>query len=267
MSTPTEAFQISVEAAEAYEANFVPALFAEWAPLLVAAAHVARGQTVLEVACGTGVVARQAAQIVEERGKVVGIDLNPAMLAVARRLRPDIEWREADVAALPFPDEAFDVVLCQSALMFFPDVPKALREMRRVATPDGIIAVQVWGSLSSQPGYGPFVDVAARHAGPEAVNLLGTYWALGDLDRLAALFDAAGLVIAETRTHMGTAKFDSIDAMVRTEVESTPLADRLSSETYSKILVDAQKALERFCTDTGQLNLPITGHLITAHRR
>jgi SAM-dependent methyltransferase len=267
MSSSAETFQISVEAAEAYEAKFVPALFAEWAPLLVDAARVAPGHTVLDVACGTGVVARQAAPLVGERGKVVGVDLNPAMLTVARRLRPDIEWREGDVAALPFPDEAFDAVLCQSALMFFPDVPKALGEMGRVATAHGTIAVQVWGSLSTQPGYGPFVEVAARHAGPEAVSLLGTYWALGDLDRLSALFDAAGLVISETRTHTGTARFASIDEMVRTEVESTPLVDRLSDETYSRILADARKALGRFCTDTGRLNLPIAGHLITARRR
>jgi SAM-dependent methyltransferase len=164
------------------------------------------------------------------------------MLTVARRLRPDIEWREGDAAALPFPDEAFDAVLCQAALMFFPDVPKALREMRRVAAAEGTVGVQVWGSLNTQPGYGPFVDVAARHAGPEAISLLGAYWALGDLDRLATLFDAAGLVIDETRTHMGTARFESIDAMVRTEVEGSPLVDRLSDETYSRIVADSRKS-------------------------
>jgi ubiquinone/menaquinone biosynthesis C-methylase UbiE len=91
MTGSVETYQLSVEAAEAYEARFVPALFAEWAPRLVEAAGVAPGQTVLDVACGTGVVARAAADRLGGRGRVVGLDLNRGMLAVAGRLRPDLE--------------------------------------------------------------------------------------------------------------------------------------------------------------------------------
>src|SRR5829696_8555253 len=121
MTGSVETFQLSVEAAEVYEANFVPALFAEWAPHLVEAAGVAPGQAVLDVACGTGVVARTAADRMGGQGRVVGLDLNQGMLTVAGRLRPDIEWRQGDAASLPFAPGSFDVVLCQSALMFFPD--------------------------------------------------------------------------------------------------------------------------------------------------
>jgi SAM-dependent methyltransferase len=128
MASPTQTFQLSVEAAEAYEARFVPALFAEWAPHLVGAAGVAPGQAVLDVACGTGVVARAAADRMGGHGRVAGADLNEGMLAVAGRLRPDIEWHRADAADLPFADGSFDAVLCQSALMFFPDQVRALRE-------------------------------------------------------------------------------------------------------------------------------------------
>jgi SAM-dependent methyltransferase len=154
MTGSVETYQLSVEAAEAYEARFVPALFAEWAPRLVEAAGVAPGQTVLDVACGTGVVARAAADRLGGRGRVVGLDLNRCMLAVAGRLRPDLEWRQGDAADLPFEDGSFDVVLCQSALMFFPDRAGALREMTRVATAGGTVAVQVWDRLEAQPGYG-----------------------------------------------------------------------------------------------------------------
>lgn len=266
MSSTVETFQIPVAAAELYEAKFVPALFGEWAPHLVDAAGVAPGHAVLDVACGTGVVAREAARRVGERGKVVGVDLNPAMLAVARRLRPDLEWRQADAAALPFADGSFDVVLCQAALMFFPDVARALREMARVVTADGTVAVQVWGRLGSQPAYGPFVEVAARHAGPEAVNLLGAYWVLGDLGALTALFQSAGLQVTATRTRLGTARFDSIDELVTTEVESTPLVERISDETYRWILADSRQALAQFRTETGRVEAPIEGHLLTARR-
>jgi ubiquinone/menaquinone biosynthesis C-methylase UbiE len=99
-----ESFRLSVDAAEAYEATFVPRLFADWVPHLLDAAGVAAGQRILDVACGTGVVAREAADRLGEKGTVVGLDLNEAMLAVARRLRPDLEWRQGDVAALPFRD-------------------------------------------------------------------------------------------------------------------------------------------------------------------
>jgi SAM-dependent methyltransferase len=151
MSTTSEAFRLSA-AAEMYEAIFVPALFAEWAPLLVEFAGVTPGQAVLDVACGTGIVARTVADVQRGQGRVVGLDLNPAMLDVARRLRPDIEWRQGDAASLPFPDGSFDVALCQMAFMFFPDRRQALREMARVVTPTGTVAFAVPGGLGSQPG-------------------------------------------------------------------------------------------------------------------
>jgi SAM-dependent methyltransferase len=264
MSNSVETFQIAANAAEVYESKFVPAIFGEWAPHLVKAAGVVPGHAVLDVACGTGVVARTAADRLGGRGKVVGVDLNPAMLAVARRLRPDIEWRQADAADLPFPDDSFDVVLCQSALMFFPDVAQALREMERVVTTDGTVAVQVWGRLESQPGYGPFVEVAARHAGPEAVNLLSAYWVLGDLGTLTARFEAAGLRVTATRTRLGAARFDSIDELVTTEVQSTPLGERISDETYRRILEDTRDALARFRSASGPVEVPIEGHVIVA---
>src|SRR5215218_11336618 len=114
MTGSTQTFQLSVEAAEVYEARFVPALFAEWAPHLVEAARVAGGQAVLDVACGTGVVARTAADRMGGQGRVVGLDLNEGMLTVAGRLRPDIEWRQGDAADLPFEAGSFDAVLCQA---------------------------------------------------------------------------------------------------------------------------------------------------------
>jgi SAM-dependent methyltransferase len=266
MSRSVETFQISASAAEIYESKFVPAIFGEWAPHLVEAAGVRPGQAVLDVACGTGVVARAAAERMGGRGTVVGLDLNPAMLDVARRLRPDVEWRQGDAAALPFADGSFDVVLCQSALMFFPDVEPALREMARVVTPTGTIAFQVWGSLESQPGYRPLVEVAARHAGPDAVRLLGAYWVLGDLAALSGRCASAGLQVIATRTRLGSATFDSIDDLVATEVQSTPLGERIGDETYRRIVEDARVALAPFRTPTGRVAVPIEGHLITARR-
>jgi SAM-dependent methyltransferase len=266
MAGSMETFQISVDAAEVYEAKFVPALFGEWAPHLIEAAGIAPGQSVLDVACGTGIVARVAADRIAGHGRVMGLDINEGMLAVAQRLGPDIDWQHGDAADLPFPDATFDVVLCQASLMFFPDRARALREMARVVTVGGTVAVQVWASLESQPGYSAFIDVAARHAGPEAIDLLSSYWVLGDLELVAALFKAAGLEVTATRTRTGTARFDSIDDLVKTEVESTPLIDRISDEVYDSILKDSRAALKSFTAQDGKAEVPIEGHVITARK-
>jgi ubiquinone/menaquinone biosynthesis C-methylase UbiE len=262
--TDTETFQLSLAAAESYEAKFVPALFGEWAPLVVDAGKLHAGDVVLDVACGTGVAAREAARRVGETGRVVGLDINEAMLAVAARIQPDIEWRQSDASSLPFPDGTFDAVLCQAALMFFPDRHGALSEMRRVVKSSGTVAVQVWASLDAQPAYGPFVDVAARHAGPDAIELLSSYWTLGDLDATARLFSDAGLAIAKTRTHTGTARFASIEEFVKIEIESTPLIDRVDEATYSAIRADARSVLAPFETSDRNVEIPIVGHVLTA---
>ncbi|MBB3085388.1 methyltransferase domain-containing protein [Geodermatophilus sabuli] len=267
MTTPrsaTETFQISAEAAELYEARFVPAIFAEWAPLLADAAGVRPGQAVLDVACGTGIVARTVADRLGGTGRVVGVDLNEAMLGVARRVRPDLEWRQGDVAALPFPERTFDAVLCSMALMFFPDRTAALREMARVIRPGGVVALCVPAALDDQPAYGPFVEMAVQHAGPEARSLLGAYWACGDVDELRAAVTAAGLTRVGTRTHLGTAAFDSAEALAVTEVEGSPLAQRITPEVYERIRAGARDVLAPFATPDGTLPAPFRGHLVAA---
>ena len=180
----TETFQLTLEQAKAYDDLFVPALFGQWAPQLVSCARVASGQRVLDVACGTGAVARTAVDTVGPQGRVVGVDLNPAMLEVARSSRPDLEWFQGDAEDLPFETDSFDAALCQSALFFFPEPFRAVREMARVVGPGGIVAIQTYAALPEQPAYGPFMDVVARHAGQEARILLGTYWSQGDLSKL-----------------------------------------------------------------------------------
>ena len=272
MTGPVETFQLSVEAAEVYESSFVPALFAEWAGHLVEAAGIAPGQAVLDVACGTGIVARTAADRMGGRGRVAGLDINQGMLAVAGRLRPDIEWRQGDAADLPYEDGSFDAVLCQSGLMFFPDRAGALREMARVAAPGGTVAVQVWDRLEGQAGYGAMYEAFAEHLGPEATPLETSYWSLGDLDLMGSLFEAAGLRVTGARTRQSTVHFGSASEAVTTEIEATPLAQRIGQDTRRRLVEAASAAMRPFEVDGGRVELPIRGHLITgavdhSHRR
>lgn len=261
---PGEGFDLSAEAAELYESAFVPAFFAQWAPVICDAAGVAAGQRVLDVACGTGIVARTAANLISGDGTVVGVDANPAMLAVARRVCPDIDFRHGDATALPFPDASFDAALCQMALMFFPDPAKALREMARVVKPGGRLALLVPAALPNQPAFAPFVEMAARQAGAEAMSLLSAYFACGDLNGLTSMVAKVGLEITSAQTQTGTYRAASVDAFVTTEVESTPLRTRISEKTYQHIRSDAYDVLAPFTTADGRIEAPFNCNLVSA---
>ena len=141
--------------AEIYEQHMVPAIFVHWAPDLVKAAGVQPGGRALDVACGTGVVTRILAARVGPAGTVVGLDINPGMLAVARVAAPlpNIEWIEGSAISMTLPDATFDNVLCEQGLQFFPDKPAALAEMRRVLKPGGRLALSCWCSVEYMPGY------------------------------------------------------------------------------------------------------------------
>jgi SAM-dependent methyltransferase len=184
------------------------------------------------------------------------------MLTVARRVRADIDWRQGDASALPLPDASRTVVLCQMALMFFPDRALALREMARAAAPGATVAVLVPSLLATQPAYGPFVDMACRHAGPQARALLNSYFSCGGRDELIGLFEQAGLLVAAVESHLGTARFPSVDALVSTEVASTPLGERISEEVYERIREGAHEVLAPFTTDDGKLQAPFECQVI-----
>jgi len=263
---PDESFHIPIEAAEFYETAFVPAFFGQWAPILCEAAGVAAGQAVLDVACGTGIATRTAADLIGPGGTVVGLDLNEAMLTVAKRVRPDLEWRRGDAAAIPFPDCLFDTVLCQMALMFFPDKAGALREMYRVASVGGTVAVAVPDALHAQPAFAPFVEMVGGYVGEDAMSLLTTYFRCGDLSQLSDLVGSAGLTVTHAHTHVGTYRAPSVDAAVVTEVESTPLIERISDDVYRQIREDAHDVYRPFTRPDGSLEAPFRSNVVVARR-
>jgi SAM-dependent methyltransferase len=264
MSEP-KIVQLSTDAAVVYEQDFVPALFGQWAPRLADAVDLRPRDRVLDVGCGTGVVAREAALRVGSGGRVVGLDLNESMLAVAKRMRPEIEWRQGDVIQLPFEDESFDAVVSQFMLMFIADRVTAIKEMWRVLAPGGRLAVAAWMAFERSAGDVALAKIARRLIGDDAAEAFRAPYVLGDDSEFLALFHSAGILDAKLETREGWFSFSSIDEMVRVWVKGWVLAD-LDDETYAALLKEARKDLMRFCNGDGEIRLPMDAHIVTARK-
>jgi len=225
---PQEPWQLRGSAPELFERYLVPAVTAPWAADLVAVADPPLGARVLDVACGTGIAARLAAERVGPAGHVVGLDLNPGMLAVARGLPPlpgaPITWQEANAVALPFPESTFDVVLCHQGLQFFPDRLAAPREMHRVLEPGGRLALSVYSAIEHNPATQAMADALARHGAPQAAAIKRAEHALADADALHALLTEAGFRDIALRTATLTVRLPSPQAYVQIQLTATPLA-------------------------------------------
>lgn len=260
----TELGQVVASAADVYEEFFVPALFGEWGPRLCAVAGVTPRQRVLDVACGTGVAAREAARLTGENGRVTGLDRNQGMLAVARRKAPEIEWQLGQAEALPFEEASFDTVLSQFGLMFFEDRVRALKEMWRVLRPDGRLAVAVWDTVASSPGYASMLALLRRLFGTPAAEALQAPFALGEPAELAALFNEAGLGDARIETQVGTARFASIEAWVHTDVRGWTLADMIDDAQYRRLLTAAKRELAVYADSSGRVAFPAPAHIVSA---
>jgi len=206
--------QAQITAAKAYEEFFVPALFGEWAPRVAAAARIRTGDHVLDVACGTRVLAREAASQIGPSGFVAGVDTSPGMLAVARTVAPRNEWREDKAEGLPYPDQRFDAVVSQFGLMFFSDRRRALTEMQRVLKRGGRLAIAVWAPLDSSPAYAAEVDLLEHMAGRAAADAVRVPFVLGDTNQLTQLVASAGIDKVAVATQHGMARFPSIRFMV-----------------------------------------------------
>lgn len=266
MGEPT--LQAQVDAARAYEALFVPALFGQWTPTVADAAQIQPGQRVLDVGCGTGILAREIASRIGSTGRVVGIDPSPGMLALAKERGPSVEWRQGVAESLPFPDQSFEAVVSQFALMFFADRHQALREMLRVLTAGGRLAVAVWGSLDSMPAYAAEVALLDRLAGQQAADALRAPFVLGNGKVLTALFAKAGVATTDITTVQGTAQFPSIRTMVEADLRGwLPLMGViLTEDLIGRILQDAEQALGSYATPDGRAAFHLSAQLVTAQR-
>lgn len=258
-----------VEAAKAYQTLMVPALFGEWAPRVAEAARIQPGDRVLDLACGTGVLAGEVARHVGPQGLVVGVDPAPGMLAIAREREPALDWRLGIAESLPIEDESLDVVVSQFGLMFFDDREKALSEVLRVLRPGGRLAIAVWDSLDRNSAYLDEVRMVERLVGVAAANAIRAPFVLGDRDELAHLFDDAGVVETSVTTSTGTGHFSSVRKMVEADLRGwLPLLGiELDEDVIELVLHEADRTLVRYVDGSGRAAFDTSAHIVTGTRR
>jgi len=253
--------------AEIYDAYFVPALFAQWGPIIAAEAGVRKGDRVLDVACGTGALTLAVAEIVGPSGSVVGLDANPEMLAVARRKPVSIEWLEGMAEALPFADNSYDAVVSQFGFMFFEDKPKAIGEMMRVLKPGRRLAVAVCDAVGNSPGYGAFALLLDRLFGKEVGDNFRAPFSLGDAGRLLEICRKAGIVDAGVVQRNGKVRFKSIDALVSTERACVwTLGGVLSDAQFERLRKESDTALRPFVIDGGRIEFDMPSLIVKTEK-
>ena len=274
MTPEARGWQLERTSAELYERYLVPPVTLPWARDLVQRVGLRSGVRVLDVACGTGVVARLAASKVGEGGRVAALDLNPGMLAVGQSTEApegaEITWREGSADTLPFGDGEFDVVLCQLGLQFFPNRPAALREMRRVLGATGRVGASVYAAIDRNPAADALAHALDRYLGEGASDAKRSEHSLADPDELRELFDAAGFAGVRVVTVTRSVRFASVENWVEIQFSATPLAslvaDRGPAERdriVGHVSADVGEGLARFVSDDA-FSFPQEAHVALA---
>lgn len=236
------------------ERQWVPELFDPWASELLDAVDLRRGERVLDVACGPGVVARRAAGRVLPGGRVVGLDRSELILREARAAAPAVEWRRGEASRLPFADAAFDVVVCQQGLQLFPDRARALFEMRRVLVRGGRVGVSAWGPIRRSPAFAALADSLERRAGIQVAAAVRWLFSLSEPQDLRALLAGAEFDRIRVRTARTETRFHSAAEFLRRYVPGAPVGSattRLSDEDWRQVAADLESDLAPWVDSDG----------------
>jgi len=258
-----------IEAGRGYESLFVPALFEAWTKHLVVGAGIREGSRVLDVACGTGVLARNALAVAGPTGRIVGADPASGMLAAAKEIEPRIDWVLCSAESLDVADNEFDCVISQFGMMFFQDRQKSTDEMFRVLRPGGSLAIAVWRSVEHNPAYGDIIAVLQEQVGMAAADALRLPYSLGDAGKVTAVLEGSGFTDITVAAKTETAKFPSSRQMLEAELRGwLPLFNIFLSENeIHDILIESDKTLGKYARPSGEAVFPTSAHVFTARKR
>ncbi len=261
-------FQLSDDAARRYELYNVPTIMKPHTDVIFEHVSLREGERVLDVACGTGIVTRLAVERFNNIASIVGVDLNPAMLEIARALTLatsiPVEWHESDVCELPFPDASFDVVLCQQGLQYVSDKLAALRHMKRVLVPGGRLATTVWSEAHRHNA--AVADALRRHVNDEAATNCLSPFAWNDAETIRSLVDEAGfhdieMEVIESKTHISSSSESVLD-YIKSVASRSPFAREIEASFI--VLEQEVSAALQIYREGDEFVMPSTAHLVQA---
>lgn len=242
-------FQLSDHAADIYETTLVPLWFGPWAKEMLMLLPLSSGDAVLDVACGTGVTTRLARASVGPHGRVVGLDINAAMLNKAAQLAPDtgIEWMEGDVTGIALPSQSFDYVLSQHGLHYFPDKPGAMAEFLRLLRPGGTIAMSIWD------GHSPYTEAlcaaVARHISSDVADKQRSQRITPSSSELIKAFSDAGFREVRVDRQVLDIKVPDAETFVPLHLASMPIAEAfhaLDDTRKNTLIADVGSAMQDY---------------------
>lgn len=258
--------QTTTPPSEIYEQYMVPSIFNRWAAALLESVSPQPGDRVLDLACGTGVVARMAAPMVQPGGEVFGLDLNGAQIATARTIDSSIDWQEGDAGSLSFADEGFDLVVCQQGFQFFPDRVQVVKEIHRVLKPGGRVGITVWSSIGASPGYLAIANSLGKVVGESAAGLLDELFAFTSPDEVGQFFADGGFPDTNVTTPRINAQFSSAQEFTRVLAVGSIMRrtqTKFSEETLDLMATEVAAEMAPFLTGDG-LVFPMEAHLLIA---
>jgi len=262
-------WQLGGPAALHYARRIAPVLFAPWAAVLMNRAALFPGSAVLDLACGTGVVARIAALRSGVRGKVIGLDSNPAMLAVARQAPlphggARIEWQHGNALELPFADASFDRVLCQQGFQFFEDRRAAAREAARVLRPGGQVAASVWSHPDHNPLATALIETLGQYAGCRTARAMAVPFSLAPGEFEASIKEA-GFQISERGEVCLEVRVPDAKLFIYGLLSALPFASEIEALDQDLLVRDTLDRLS-FAIDGPGMRLPTRAYIIVATR-
>ena len=255
---------------EAFEKYVVPAFGGVWAQDMVKRAALRKGDRILDVACGTGIVARYAYESLGDAVHITGVDVNDVALGNAREISArnaaPIEWKQADVSMLPFSNDTFDVLLCQQGLQYFPDRSRALQESNRVLANDGRIVFSVWRPIEFSPFYFVLHQALEKYISREAASILASAYTLSDPVQLKALFEGAGFKRITIRIVIRQMRYSPLEEFVLGSFFASPFANdmvALEEMAREEMLLAIRKSIANYMDDDG-LAAPMESYVVSA---
>lgn len=252
--------------AEIYEHVLVPSIFEPWSEEIIARARpIGPSDRILDLGCGTGIVARKLRERLGGGARITGVDMNGQMLAVARKAAPEIDWREANAMSLPFADASFDIVVCQQMLQFVPDPLVALAEIRRVLVPGGKVVFATWRPRHEIPFFEVLGKIVEKHLGPCNEKR----FRLGDDAELRRLLAEAGFanvaldVVTRTELHP---KFPYRGSATAANPDMSALSPLERETKLAAVEAESHEAAKAFLVN-GVVNAVTRANVVTATTR